>query len=315
MDTDFVIATNCEDFKAALVPTLEAMVASGCTAQQLLDAYKFATQERLLAKRASGRKRQRRYMEKLKQNQRATDASSEKHEQNQHSTDALLTVTDASLTLSDEKHEQNQRSYNATVTPAEKQDPIYLKKDYIKTSLVVKEERKEVSKKERKINSARVENIEEFSIFWRAYPHKVGKGEARKAFGKAIKRSSLEQMLAGVERYVATKPTDRSWCNPSTWLNQDRWEDQPADHQIVAKQQPISPRMQVILNNRRMFDEAARRSTLEPNPFDSHAQTPQLLPLGRPTSEIIPPDRNTGNATIHRWDERNHVPVPREGTG
>jgi len=294
MDTSLVIATNCEDFKTALVPTLEAMVASGCTAQKLLETIKaFSANETLLAQREKNRARQRRFRERRN----------------------ARNVSNVTVTLPPEKHEQNQQTCNVTVTPEQKQDPIYLKKDYIKTSLVVKEERKEVSKKESKKETARVENIEEFSIFWKAYPHKVGKGEARKAFGKAIKRTTLPDILIGIERYISTKPTDRSWCNPSTWLNQDRWEDQPADHQIVAKQQPISPRMQVILNNRRMFDEAARRSTLEPNPFDSHAQTPQLLPLGRSTTEIIPPDRNTGNATIHRWDERYHGPVPREGTG
>lgn len=66
-----------------------------------------------------------------------------------------------------------------------------------------------------------------FDEFWQAYPHKVGKGDARKAFAKAIKRTSIDNLMAGLDRY-ASKTDDRPWCNPSTWLNQDRWDDEPA---------------------------------------------------------------------------------------
>lgn len=31
-----------------------------------------------------------------------------------------------------------------------------------------------------------------------------------------------------MQRYIATKPPDRNWCNPATWLNQERWRDEPA---------------------------------------------------------------------------------------
>jgi hypothetical protein len=64
--------------------------------------------------------------------------------------------------------------------------------------------------------------------FWPAYPHKIGKPAAARAFATAIKKASIEQILAGLARYVRDKPPDRPWCNPATWLNQDRWLDQPA---------------------------------------------------------------------------------------
>lgn len=63
--------------------------------------------------------------------------------------------------------------------------------------------------------------------FWSAYPHKVGKADAVKAFKRATGRVDRETMMAGLRRYIA-KTDDRPWCNPSTWLNQDRWSDQPA---------------------------------------------------------------------------------------
>lgn len=67
----------------------------------------------------------------------------------------------------------------------------------------------------------------EFDEFWSLYPNKVGKRDAEKAFVKALKRASLTAILTGLRRYVA-KTDDRPWCNPATWLNQDRWADEPA---------------------------------------------------------------------------------------
>ncbi len=69
---------------------------------------------------------------------------------------------------------------------------------------------------------------------WPIYPHKVGKPVALAAFVKARQRASLETVLSGLQVYVA-KTDDRPWCNLSTWLNQDRWNDQPAQ---VARGQP-----------------------------------------------------------------------------
>ncbi|TPW29692.1 hypothetical protein FJU08_12810 [Martelella alba] len=69
--------------------------------------------------------------------------------------------------------------------------------------------------------------------FWPAYPQKVAKPAALKAFMRARTRADLETILAGLNRYVA-KRDDRPWCNPATWLNQDRWNDAP-----VSAPQPM----------------------------------------------------------------------------
>jgi hypothetical protein len=68
----------------------------------------------------------------------------------------------------------------------------------------------------------------DFDQWWEAYPHKVGKGAARKAYQKARATVSADELLAGVARYIADTPSDRPWCNPATWLNQERWTDEPA---------------------------------------------------------------------------------------
>lgn len=66
-----------------------------------------------------------------------------------------------------------------------------------------------------------------FDSFWAIYPHKVGKRDARRAFEAALQRVDFETLMAGLSRYAA-KTDDRPWCNPATWLRQDRWADQPA---------------------------------------------------------------------------------------
>jgi hypothetical protein len=67
--------------------------------------------------------------------------------------------------------------------------------------------------------------------FWTAYPHKIGKGDARKAWPRALERAgSLGAILDGLQRYKRAKPPPPDgppWCNPSTFLNQERWADQP----------------------------------------------------------------------------------------
>ena len=66
-----------------------------------------------------------------------------------------------------------------------------------------------------------------FEEFWRAWPNKVGKPAAKRAFRRVASESA--QILSGLERYVKTKPPGRDWLNPATFLNQRRWEDSPAD--------------------------------------------------------------------------------------
>ena len=69
-----------------------------------------------------------------------------------------------------------------------------------------------------------------FDEFWKVFPNKVGKQAAEKSFAK-VERSgtvSFDDLIAALRRY-AGKTDDRPWCNPTTWLNQGRWTDQPAN--------------------------------------------------------------------------------------
>lgn len=67
---------------------------------------------------------------------------------------------------------------------------------------------------------------EEFNVFWRSFPRKIAKGNARKAFDKAIKKTTLETMLAAISRYVECKPDWQDYAHPASWLNSERWDDE-----------------------------------------------------------------------------------------
>jgi uncharacterized protein YdaU (DUF1376 family) len=67
-----------------------------------------------------------------------------------------------------------------------------------------------------------------FDEWWDAYPNKVGKADAVGKYRKAVAKVGPDVLLDGLRRYVADKPADRQWCNPSTWLHQERWNDEPA---------------------------------------------------------------------------------------
>jgi hypothetical protein len=68
---------------------------------------------------------------------------------------------------------------------------------------------------------------EDFTAFWAAYPRRVGKLDALKAYEKARKVDSAENIMAGVERYKQHLPDEaRFVCHPATWLNKGRWMDE-----------------------------------------------------------------------------------------
>lgn len=112
-----------------------------------------------------------------------------------------------------------------------------------------------------------------FDKFWDAYPNKVGKPKARSSFDTAMRRADLDAIMAGLARYVASKPEDRAWLNPTTFLNQDRWSDQPAP---MARHGP-SPRINPTL-------EAARnlmdKLNAVPSEIEGNHPPPRLMVVG-----------------------------------
>jgi hypothetical protein len=74
-------------------------------------------------------------------------------------------------------------------------------------------------------------NNASFAAFYGAYPHKVGKPLAERAFGRAVKKADLATIMAGLATWCdgwrADHTETRFIPHPSTWLNGERWNDQP----------------------------------------------------------------------------------------
>ena len=73
---------------------------------------------------------------------------------------------------------------------------------------------------------------ESFEAFWEAYPRKVGKAAALRSYQRAIKKTDQSTLLAAIEAQKQgeqwKKQNGEFIPNPSTWLNQGRWEDEVA---------------------------------------------------------------------------------------
>lgn len=79
-----------------------------------------------------------------------------------------------------------------------------------------------------------------FVEFWQAYPRKVGKPSARRAWVKAVgkARASPEAIIAAARRFAAD-PRRRSrdiefTAHPATWLNDARYDDAPQEQEQIG---------------------------------------------------------------------------------
>ena len=77
-----------------------------------------------------------------------------------------------------------------------------------------------------KVNLTHAQNDELFQEFWNAYPRKLDKAKAFRAFKSALKRAKFEDILAGVIAYRNDPKRDPDYTKyPATWLNNDAWEN------------------------------------------------------------------------------------------
>jgi uncharacterized protein YdaU (DUF1376 family) len=73
------------------------------------------------------------------------------------------------------------------------------------------------------------EGSTDFDTFWSAYPRKVGKSEARKAWdkiGPSVDRC-IQTLRWQVQSHDWLKEDGKYIPHPTTWLNQGRWDDEP----------------------------------------------------------------------------------------
>jgi hypothetical protein len=82
----------------------------------------------------------------------------------------------------------------------------------------------------------------EFNLFWAQYPKKVGKLTAQRSWEKLSQENQQKALEAIVEhrKYWAAKGTDWEFIpHASTWLNQERFEDELVIEQKENKRPPL----------------------------------------------------------------------------
>ena len=93
------------------------------------------------------------------------------------------------------------------------------------TSGHIQEVKKEKKEKKESLKHL-VESSDSFSAFWDAYPKKVGKGDVEKIWNKLS--PPIEKVLSSLTWQKVSRQWREGYIpNPSTYLNQKRWEDEP----------------------------------------------------------------------------------------
>jgi helix-turn-helix protein len=88
---------------------------------------------------------------------------------------------------------------------------------------------------------------DDFDAFWLRYPRRVGKQSALKAFTRALKKARLDEILYGLEcwrPYWEARDQPEYIPHPSTWLNDERWNDSPPP--IPGQQRQVPKGQQLI---------------------------------------------------------------------
>jgi len=94
-------------------------------------------------------------------------------------------------------------------------------------------------------------SADNFDTFWSVYPNKKGKGAARKAFEKVMDGNDEEALFKDIMLALEAQKKYRNearssgefmppWKHPSTWLNQECWQDEIDSHADLKQRAVLS---------------------------------------------------------------------------
>lgn len=120
--------------------------------------------------------------------------------------------------------------------------------------------------------------------FWPAYPLKVGKPQALKAYISARKRASFDVIMAGLRRYASERAgQDKKYTKQAQgWLNRDGWTDEPIPAVLPryrSSDPPRKPRNAGELSYQQLMgqtDEHTSEIDRRLGSGDGDAETPNL---------------------------------------
>lgn len=113
----------------------------------------------------------------------------------------------------------------------------------------------------------------EFEQFWNLYPRKVGKGQAKRAYWKAVGNQGIDLIALGVERFAndPNLPETQFIPYPATWLAREGWNDEPyperaktADEIKVASQKKLDKDKEHTLALIAEMQESTKKSSPAP---------------------------------------------------
>lgn len=93
------------------------------------------------------------------------------------------------------------------------------------------EKREEEIRRDQPHSSAAPKGVRDFDLFWKAFPRKVGKASASKAWRKLNLDAESNKILAAIRRCKDSeqwrKERGQFIPHPATWLNRGGWDDEP----------------------------------------------------------------------------------------
>jgi hypothetical protein len=137
--------------------------------------------------------------------------------------------------------------------------------------------------------------IDDFGLFWNAYPRKVSVVSARESWKVAITKVNPKVILDAVQAYAADPNRDPTFTpSPARWLDEERWSDDPLPPRKLS---PDELR-KAELEKARLRDEAERKKALE---LDLEAQ--------RAREQAVPIPDEVKKRLLEQWS-RNVYPRP-----
>lgn len=139
---------------------------------------------------------------------------------------------------------------------------------------------KEEQPLEKKTNKEKQLPIEDlFNEFWTAYPRKLDKAKAFRAFRSALKRATFEDIIAGVLLYRNDPKRDPDFTKyPATWLNNDSWENthEPSKDSEAARRAQERREKERAISDAFLAEQKERDKLAGPAPKCPHGENVAL---------------------------------------
>ena len=118
-----------------------------------------------------------------------------------------------------------------------------------------------------------------FNEFWTAYPRKLDKAKAFRAFRSALKRATFEDILAGVLLYRNDPKRDPDFTKyPATWLNNDSWGNthEPSKDSEAARRAQERREKERAISDAFLAEQKERDKLAGPAPKCPHGENVAL---------------------------------------